>query len=390
MIKRNQNMVSIILLVSAIIEQGCQQYSGDHVPNIPDSHHAVNSQDVKSVPFLPADPLPISIGSVQCLALSPDNRYLVWGESSFARNPGREIHEVRVWSIPRGQQITRLSVKKEVTDLAFSPDGRLLAFSSFLGAVQLRNVETWKQQAILGDPGTREDDVYGLIFSPDSKSLAVGDQDHRVRVWDIATRKDRLFGKLPYFPTHFSFSPDGRFLAVADFCEDIKVWETATGQEYWSFVAHTDPVTKREGVQGIAFRPDGKSLVTAGTDGMVRVWDVPGKKEIKHFHVRVGEVNAMALSPDGKMVAVAGGTVWHPKKPGGVRIWDLNTGLQLAERGPLDCGVSCLCFSHDGVGLAVGTYGNPEGRVFLWKLAEIIENTPMTEGLRRDDPHRAR
>jgi hypothetical protein len=58
-----------------------------------------------------------------------------------------------------------------------------------------------------------------------------------------------------------------------------------------------------------------------------------------------------------------------------VRVWDVSTGRQLAEQGPLAHGVSCLCFSHDGKGLAVGTYGRPNGKIFLWTVAELLEKT---------------
>jgi hypothetical protein len=80
----------------------------------------------------------------------------------------------------------------------------------------------------------------------------------------------------------------------------------------------------------------------------------------------------MSLSPDGTMVALAGGH-WNMDRAGGVRVWDVSTGRQLAEQGPLAHGVSCLCFSHDGKGIVAGTYGRPNGKIFLWTVAELLK-----------------
>jgi WD40 repeat protein len=284
-----------------------------------------------------------------------------------------------VWSIPDRRQIARLTIDEDITVMGFSPSAKLLALSHYSGAVQLWDTKTWKRQAVLGVLGSEDETAWGMAFSRDGKSLAVGYYDHKVRVWDLATRQARVFGTLPNFPEHLSFSPGARFLAAADFTGHIKVWEVASGEEHWSFRAHTDPETKRVGVQGLAFHPDGSTLVTAGTDGMVRVWNVPSKKDLRHFDGKVGEVNAMALAPDGKLVAVAGGTVWMPDKPGGVRIFDVSTGHQVAERGSLDHGVACICFAQDSKGLVVGTYG-PPAQIFFWTVADLIEKEKGVTG----------
>jgi WD40 repeat protein len=267
--------------------------------------------------------------------------------------------------------VARLPIEEEVSALAFSPSGQLLAVSGLSGAAQLWDTKSWERRAVLGTLGKEGDAATGMSFSRDGKSLAVGRFDHKVQVWDVATRQPRVLGALRFFPQHLSLSPDGRFVAAADGDGNIKVWDVAPGKEHWSFRAHAHPRTKRVGVQGVAFLPDGRTLVTAGTDGMVRVWDVPGKKELRHFDGKVGEVDALALSPDGKMVALTGSAHWSATKPGGVRVLDVATGKQLGERGHLDHEVSCLCFSRDGKGLAVGTCGLPGGKIYLWNVAEL-------------------
>ena len=58
-------------------------------------------------------------------------------------------------------------------------------------------------------------------------------------------------------------------------------------------------------VLGVAFTPDGQTLLTGGADGLVKLWDTAGR--LRHsFDWRVGEVGAVAFAPDG-LTAAAGG-----------------------------------------------------------------------------------
>jgi WD40 repeat protein len=263
-------------------------------------------------------------------------------------------------------EIVRLPIEDEVTALACSPSGTLLATSSFSSGVRLWNTESWKRSL---DLDGQEKSASCITFSPNSQLLAIGDLDSTIYIFDVTSRKCRRLGTLPYPPTQIAFSKDARLLATADYRSNITIREVHSGKDYWSFQAHKDPETKRVGVQGLAFLPNSDTLITAGTDGMVRCWNTRKKEEALHFEGKVGEVNAMAVSPDGKLVAVAGGTCWHPRKPGGIRIWEIATRRQIAERGPLDHGVSCIAFSDDSRMIVAGTYG-PPGDIFTWPVAE--------------------
>jgi WD40 repeat protein len=274
----------------------CQRHSGTPEASAPDSPPVPISAHEKPVPPLPSSSLPTEIEDVRLITLSPDNRYLAWYElsdTSKLQGPPQTLLQqvIRVWSIPERRQVVRQSIDDEATALCFSPYGRFLAVAYFSGAVQLWDSETWKRQVVLGILGQKEDNAFGMAFSHDGRNLAVGDEDKRVRVWNLATRQARVLGRLPNFPEHLSFSPEERYLGVADFRGHIKIWYISSAEEHWSFRAHTHPITKRVGVQGLTFHSDGRTLVTAGTDGMVRVWDVPNKKEIRHFDAKVGEVN---------------------------------------------------------------------------------------------------
>src|SRR5260370_42073964 len=113
-------------------------------------------------------------------------------------------------------------------------------------------------------------------------------------------------------------------------------------------------------VYSVKFTPDGKSVVSAGEDQTIRVWDKATGKELLRLEGHEGEVTGIAVSPDGKLIASQG--------PNAVLIWDLATGKKIDR---LDCisnsfrQNSSLVFSQDGNTLA----STDRLHVVLWDVA---------------------
>src|SRR5262249_27849402 len=145
--------------------------------------------------------------------------------------------------------------------------------------------------------------VQDVALSPDGTLAASAGLDLALRVWDIKTKKEIVF-----IVNHRSsarsvaFSPDSKMLlssySSTDGEEAIKLHEVATRKLIRSFRGHTGTVSRA------VFRPDGKSIVSAGTDGTLRVWDVAtGKELLKVSHGSA--VNDVAVSPDGRRALTA-------------------------------------------------------------------------------------
>jgi WD40 repeat protein/energy-coupling factor transporter ATP-binding protein EcfA2 len=160
-----------------------------------------------------------------------------------------------------------------------------------------------------------------------------------------------------------AFSPDGSTVIAAGADGRIRFWDTAT---------HADPrppVNSHQGqIRGLAFRPHGRMFATAGDDGTVRIWDAPGVTQpVPKVAALPGiEVDSLAFSRNGRMLAAG-------YDNGQVRVWDLDRnapgrvlrGAFMPQKAPSY--VVGLAFSPNGALLA-GARG--DGTVLLWRLGK--------------------
>src|SRR5262249_52954891 len=108
--------------------------------------------------------------------------------------------------------------------------------------------------------------------------------------------------------THVVFSPDGRRLASASLDGVIKVWDAAGGREVCTLVGGPEAVNfgGPHSNFGLSFSPDGRRLASVINDKTVKVWDLEGGGEPLTLEGHADWVNAVAFSPDGRRLATAG------------------------------------------------------------------------------------
>lgn len=258
------------------------------------------------------------VGYVECLAFSPDSRYLAAGTSTWNEKQP-EPPRVQVWEVETGREAwsAELPLKREA-----------------------RGVE-------------------GIAFTPDGERLVIAEEDFRdgITVWEAATGEMvRRFGGPPAGGPGYSsvrsldVAPDGRWIATghaaiavdSDKWDDpenavIRLWDPEAGREVRKLVGH------KAGIDCVDFSPDGRLLVS-GSGG-------------QYLNDKIYEKAAADNS---------------------IRVWDVSTGRQLVRQN-LPKAVKCVTFSPDGrhIASSAGAVGDTPD-LQLWRLPEQVWKVPTT------------
>ncbi len=261
---------------------------------------------------------------------------------NVAPTPSLGDAAIQIWNIASGKLVTTIdhACGEAVGSIVFTRDGKYLvsggngriAQSEFgkpfhAKTVQIPEIRVWNpttgkkvRELTMPEP---EAGFGRMALSDDNKLLASG-ADEAIRLWDFSSGK--TIGTIPiagwWGSQGLALSPDGKTVATGR-KNSLVLWDTATHKPILQdFDAHTGSVGH------VAYSPDGATIYTGAQDGRAMAWDAQsGKRLYQRAMGRSPTISAMALSPDGRLLAAGGYVDWHHLgSQSVVRLWHAKTG----------------------------------------------------------------
>jgi WD40 repeat protein/serine/threonine protein kinase len=285
-------------------------------------------------------------GALYTAAFSPDGAQVA--TTSMDRT-------VRLWSVRGGGPAKILRGHTErIVNAVFSPDGRLVASASWDRSVRLWDANTGECiTTLLG----HADNVFGLAFTPDSAQLYTAGIDGTVRLWDVPRVWDSRPGSDTRRVTGLTVTP--RCIAMslgadADHPGLVQLWDRQTQRPAAAILE------SKGGVNCLAADRGGAILAAGLGDHSVAVLDAAGAAPPRHIAGVPGPVRAIAVSPDGELLAASDNRAT-------IAAWESRTGsprwtAPAAARSLLWTDQGLVCGGEDGTIRVLARTGEETGR----------------------------
>jgi WD40 repeat protein len=304
--------------------------------------------------------------------------------------------EISQWDVSNGQSriLSVVSMPDEVAEVishpysgrSISPDWRLLAVHDWVEpTVYVVDVATGRVLRTL----ERDKPVIVVVFSPDSRTLAVGYQEAKVgdttgqvgiHLYDTRTWQLRLAIKGDYirsditiaarFSESLTFSPDGSLIAAAvTSCQGyVGLWDTVSGQLLRCFLPGDTYA-----IGGLAFTKDGRLIAAVNWRSKIWIWELATGRVLRKLDCNSAAIlggGFAAFSPDGSVLAVSCYALLDLGEGGTTvmfQLWDVATGQLLISMPAWWVGRPTFSPSGQLLTLPIRGYG-----ILLWNTNDLI------------------
>jgi WD40 repeat protein len=233
-----------------------------------------------------------------------------------------------------------------LTLMAVSPDGK-----TAIGLANLKTLHPWSLDRRTNFPvlAGHTSNVRTVCFSPDGTRVVSTSHDGTARVWELRTgRTTAVFRGHSRIVADARFLPDGKRVLSTGWEGSMRLWDAATGEELRVYEGVRD-----NPMHDIAITPDGKRAATFGGGRIIRIWEIETGRELHKLTEQGLDVRALAISPEGKMLAA-----FSSQPQDEIHIWDMETGKLRAKLSGKDCGGWGLAFLDEQTLVAGGRDAN--------------------------------
>jgi WD40 repeat protein len=281
-----------------------------------------------------------SVTAYQGFALSNDSQRLAAGSADGS---------LRIWLLPKpGDSPLRLRGHTEqVSGVAFSPDGRMLATTSLDNSVIFWRVSDGEMIETLR---TGAEVQQAPAFGRDNRRLYTGDNQGNLYVWQVAPGDVPGYAALHLRPAR-ALAQAGEWLAAAGSDGLVELWNSASG-ERTAFDAGADRI------DALAIAANGRLIATGSATGEIFLFDPTSGREVARWPAHRNGVRALRFLPTGGLVSAGG----EPE----IRLWD-ETGAPAGTLNGHSSDVNALALSSDG---ALLFSASADGSVRRWRLVD--------------------
>lgn len=263
------------------------------------------------------------IDAVTSLWLSPDGMELITGSEDYT---------LKVWDLVEGTVSRTFTHSEAVTACAGILEGRHVVSAAADRSVTIFDTQNGAELLRFSTSASTSGEFAAQPGAP----LAFPSDDHLIELWGMPLDRQRSGDESSRARVQScAVTLDGKQLLTAAADKLVRMWDLRTGAEILRCIGHTGAVTS------LAVLPNKRRLVTGSSDATLAMWDLSTGEDLMRFFGHSGPVSACAVSPDGKRMLSGS----HDKS---LRLWDLGTGAEQLRLSGHIAPVTACAFTGDG------------------------------------------